>query len=79
MTRGLGRPIARMGQPEGIAEAVVFLTSPASHYITGQALSNTSNSDAENWTRIGVVVGFWAVVLLRYKPHTRNVDTSENI
>ncbi len=44
MTRGFdysveGLPIARMGQPEDIAEAVVFLTSPASHYITGQALN----------------------------------------
>lgn len=32
-------PIARMGQPEDIAEAVVFLASPAAHYITGQALN----------------------------------------
>lgn len=44
MTRGFdysveGLPIARMGQPEDIAEAVVFLASPAAHYITGQALN----------------------------------------
>ena len=44
MTRGFdysveGLPIARIGQPEDIAEAVVFLASPAAHYITGQALN----------------------------------------
>jgi 3-oxoacyl-[acyl-carrier protein] reductase len=44
MTRGFdyaveGLPLARMGQPEDIAEAVVFLTSPASNYVTGQALN----------------------------------------
>jgi 3-oxoacyl-[acyl-carrier protein] reductase len=44
MTRGFdyaveGLPLARMGQPEDIAEAVVFLASPASNYVTGQALN----------------------------------------
>jgi 3-oxoacyl-[acyl-carrier protein] reductase len=43
MTRGFSYPvdrlpIARMGTPEDIAEAVVFLASPASNYITGQVL-----------------------------------------
>jgi 3-oxoacyl-[acyl-carrier protein] reductase len=43
MTRGFAYPvehlpIARMGTPEDVAEAVVFLASPASNYITGQVL-----------------------------------------
>ena len=29
---------ARMGEPEDIAEAVVFLASPAANYVTGQVL-----------------------------------------
>jgi 3-oxoacyl-[acyl-carrier protein] reductase len=43
MTRGFRYPvdhlpIARMGTPADIAEAVVFLASPASNYVTGQVL-----------------------------------------
>jgi 3-oxoacyl-[acyl-carrier protein] reductase len=43
MTRGYAYPvetlpIPRMGQPADVAEAVVFLASPASDYITGQVL-----------------------------------------
>ena len=44
MTRGFdygveGLPIARLAKPEDIAEAVVFLASQASNYVTGQALN----------------------------------------
>lgn len=44
MTRGYdyavgGQPIARMGEPEDVAEAVVFLASNAANYVTGQALN----------------------------------------
>ena len=43
MTRGHeypveGLPIPRMGQPADVAEAVLFLASPASNYVTGQVL-----------------------------------------
>lgn len=43
MTRGYAYPvdalpIPRMGQPDDVAEAVAFLASPASNYITGQVL-----------------------------------------
>jgi hypothetical protein len=40
---------------------------------------NTSNSGAESWTGIGVVAGFWAVVLIMEGPHARNLDASEKI
>ena len=44
MTRGFdynvaAQPIARMGEPEDIAEAVVFLASGAANYVTGQGLN----------------------------------------
>lgn len=44
MTKGFAYPvndlpIARMGEPDDIAEAVVFLSSSASNYITGQTLN----------------------------------------
>jgi 3-oxoacyl-[acyl-carrier protein] reductase len=43
MTRGYdyavgGLAIPRMGQPRDVAEAVLFLASPASNYVTGQVL-----------------------------------------
>jgi 3-oxoacyl-[acyl-carrier protein] reductase len=33
------QPIARLGQPEDVAHAVLFLASPMSNYITGQTLN----------------------------------------
>jgi 3-oxoacyl-[acyl-carrier protein] reductase len=43
MTRGYdysvtAQPIARMGQPEDIAQAVVYLASPMANWVTGQVL-----------------------------------------
>ena len=32
-------PLERLGRPEDVAEAVLFLVSGASHYITGQVLN----------------------------------------
>jgi hypothetical protein len=40
---------------------------------------HTVNSGAESWTGIGVIVGFWAVGLLRQGPHTRKVDARASI
>lgn len=37
VTRGI--PLGRLGQPDDIANAVVFLASPAADFITGQTLS----------------------------------------
>lgn len=31
-------PLGRLGQPEEVAEAVIYLVSPAADYITGQVL-----------------------------------------
>ena len=44
MTRGFdyavaGQPVDRMGQPRDVAQAVLFLASPMSNYITGQTLN----------------------------------------
>src|SRR5438105_678172 len=43
MTRGFdysvtAQPIARMGYPEDVAQAVVYLASPMAHWVTGQVL-----------------------------------------
>ncbi len=44
MTRGFhynvtAQPIARMGQPQDVAQAVIFLASQMSNYVTGQTLN----------------------------------------
>lgn len=43
MTRGFdykvaAQPLARMGQPEDVAQAVVYLALPKSNFVTGQVL-----------------------------------------
>ncbi|WP_078427316.1 SDR family NAD(P)-dependent oxidoreductase [Alkalihalobacterium alkalinitrilicum] len=38
MNYKLEQPIQRMGEPEDIAEAVVYLASPGANYVTGQVL-----------------------------------------
>jgi hypothetical protein len=37
---------------------------------------NASNSGSESWTGIGIVAGFWAVVLIRQGPHGKNRDVN---
>jgi 7-alpha-hydroxysteroid dehydrogenase len=38
MPRAIGLPLARLGTPDDIGAAVVFMTSPAASWITGQCL-----------------------------------------
>ncbi len=38
LTERLGIPLGRLGTPEDVANAVVFLASPAAAWITGQTL-----------------------------------------
>ena len=42
-------PMARMGEPEDIANAVLFLVSPASAWITGKILSVDGGVEAPNF------------------------------
>jgi len=42
-------PMARMGQPEDVAAAALFLASPAASWITGKILGVDGGVEALNW------------------------------
>ncbi len=49
-------PWGRMGRPEEIARGVVFLSDPASEYITGGNLLIDGGNTLPWWARNGVAV-----------------------